>query len=201
MKTDWSLSADSLDKFLAWLSADREEAGRRFEQLRSKLVRFFAWGGCHIPEELFDKTVDVASKQIESGKVERSVNPFAYCSGVARNLLNEYRRDPKLDPVPEDIPSMGPDEPVWAEREVACLTGCLNCLPSRDRDLVTRYHKYEGREKIKVRQAMAAEEGGLNTLRIKIFRIKNSLRECVSACVQQGAVVGIIGEDRGSEVS
>jgi DNA-directed RNA polymerase specialized sigma24 family protein len=188
MKTDWSLSAESLEKFLKWLSADREEAGKKFEQLRGKLTQFFAWGGCHIPEELFDKTVDVASKKIESGAVDRSVNPFAYCSGVAKNVLNEYRRDVRLDPARDDIPSLWSPEPEWDERELACLTRCLDRLGAHDRDLITLYHKYEGRKKIEVRKEMAAIEGGRNMLRIKIFRIKNSLRDCVSACVQQAGL-------------
>lgn len=184
MRPDWSLTAESLEKFLAWLSPDREEAAMKFRLLEQKLVGFFTRGGCHVPEELFDKTIDVACKKIDSGAVERSVDPTAYCYGVARNVLREYRRDMKPVPMPEDF-ARPQQEPDWNERELTCMEGCVDRLGRHDRDLVTRYYEAEGREKINLRRALAAEQGGSNLLRIKVFRIRNKLRDCVSECMNQ----------------
>jgi hypothetical protein len=186
MKTDWSLTAESLESFLTRLSPDREEAGRRYEELTKKLVRFFAQAGCDVPDELVDKTIERASKKLASGEVERTIDACAYCYGVARNVLKEYRRKPKPEPLPEDVPQPD-DERDWDERELECLDGCLNKLGEGDRDLAKRYHTYERGEKISMRRKMADEIGGQNKLRLRIWRITNRLRDCLEACLAQPA--------------
>jgi hypothetical protein len=186
MKTDWSLTAESLERFLSWLASDREEAGRRYEELRKKLIRFFTHGGCAAPEELFDVTVDRASKKIAAGEVEQTGDPEAFCYGVARFVLREYRRKDKTDPLPDELPKWE-DEPNWDERELTCLDKCLNQLSEDDRDLARRYHTYERGEKIPMRRKMADEIGGQNKLRLRIWRITNRLRDCLDACLAQPA--------------
>jgi hypothetical protein len=184
MKTDWSLTAESFEKFLAWLSPDREEATAKFQQLEKKLLVFFSRGGCHVPEELFDRTIDRACKKIDSGAVEPSVNPVAYCHGVARNVLHEYWDAPKPVAVPEDVVSQH-GEPEWNEQELLCLEACLARLVQNHRDLVRRYYECEKKDKIRVRRQMSAEAGGANVLRIKVFRIRNRLRDCVVECINK----------------
>ncbi len=183
MKTE-PPSEDAFRAFLAWLSPDREEAEVKYEQLRRMLIRFFTWGGCHVPDELFDETINRASKKIASGAVERSVKPYAYCRGVARNVLHEYWDEYKPGPLPDDVPWVD-HEPDWSEEELACLDQCLLQLSEHNRFLVTRYTEVQGAEKIKVHRQMAAEEGGPNALRIRIYRIKNVLRDCVIDCLSQ----------------
>ena len=184
MRTGWSLTSESLEKFLAWLSPNREEAAGKYQQLEKRLVAFFVRGGCHVPEELFDRTIDVGCKKIDSGAVESSVDPTAYCYGIARNVLREYRRDQKPLPMPEDFatPRMGPE---WDEQELTCMEQCLAGLGEQQRDLVTRYYEGEGGEKARVRRALAAGSGGSSGLRVKVFRIRGILRECVSECLKQ----------------
>lgn len=184
MKSYGRLNAEDFKAFLTWLSLDQEEAARRFEQLRQKLVRFFERGGCHIPEDLFHESVIRSGRKILERAVEPSVDPIAYCTGVARNVLKEYRRDVKPYPLPEDVPSPCV-EPVWTEQELACLDECKLLLSEHDRNLVTRYYQYEGREKIEDHKRMAAEEGGLRALRVKNHRIMNKLRVCVFECVSR----------------
>ncbi len=179
-----ALDQDSFEKFLSWLAPDREEAGMKYLELRRRLIRFFTWRGCHIPEELFDTTIERAAKKLACGGVQDSVDPFRYCYGVARNLLKEYPRQPKPDPLPENHPAALP-VPTWDERTLACLDECLDRLSEHHRYLVRRWFQYEGGEKIRVRKEMAAEEGGPNALRIRIFRIKKVLRDCVSDCLSQ----------------
>jgi len=184
MKMDWSLTPESLEKLLDWLDPDRDEAWKKFQQHKKRLAGFFTWRGCHIPEDLADKTIDRVSKKVASGAVGQSVNRTAYCLGVAKNVLHEYWRDVNPASVTVDIPAPSP-EPDWKERELACLDGCLDRLSQHDRDLVTRYHQYGGREKIRARKELADGEGGPNALRIKVFRIRNALRDCFFACIQQ----------------
>jgi DNA-directed RNA polymerase specialized sigma24 family protein len=172
------------DEFLFWLSPDREEAGRKYVDLRKRVVKYFTWGGCHVPEELTDVTIDRASKSIAESKVDHSVDPNAYCFGIARNVLREYRRSPQPDPLPDNVifVKLRPD---WNEREVACLDKCLAELSEYERDLVTSYHQHKGSEKIRKHKEIAEKEGGMNALRLRIHRIKNTLRDCVSACLRR----------------
>jgi len=175
-----------LDEFLSWLSPDREEAERKYKELRRKLIQYFTRRGCHIPDELADETVDRASKKIAEGKVDRSVNPKSYCFGVAKNVDKEYQRSPQPDALDLDLPFVQP-EPTWSERDLACLEECLARLKEHDRDLLTSYYQYTGSEKIKKHKEMAEKDGGMNALRIRIHRIRNFLRDCVDACLRREA--------------
>jgi hypothetical protein len=184
LKTDWSLTAESFAKFLRWLSPDDDEAGRKYEQIRKKMVRFFTWRGCHIPEELFDKTVDRACRKIELGGPECSGDALAFCYAVGRFVLQEYWREAKPTPLPDamQFPQMNdPGGIDQDERRRECLEKCLNRLSERSRDLITRYYQGEGRERIRKRKELASAMGGMNALRIQVFRIRSKLRDWVSA--------------------
>lgn len=174
------------DEFLSWLSPDREEAGMKYEELRRKLVKHFSRGGCHVPDELADETLDRASKSVAEGKVDRSVDPNAYCFGIARNVLREYWRRPQPDDQDHDFPFVE-TEPTWSERELACLDKCWAQLSVHHRDLLTGWHQCgKGQEKIEAHKKMAEQEDcGMNTLRTRIHRIQNSLRDCVTACLRR----------------
>src|SRR5262249_36046354 len=40
-KTHWTLTLEAFERLLRWLSPDRDAAGRKYEQIRTKMVRFF----------------------------------------------------------------------------------------------------------------------------------------------------------------
>lgn len=183
MRTDWSLTPEGFEKFLAWLSPDREEATREFERLRKRLVAFFRRNGCYEPDECFDVTINRASKKIEQGAVDSSVSASAYVYGVARFVLKEWLTKVRPDPLTSDV-WISTQPVVWDEDELACLGKCLDQLDPHDRDLITNFHRFEGREKIDARQKMAAEEGGRNALGIKACRIRKGLRKCVVRCLE-----------------
>lgn len=184
LKTDWSLTAESFAKFLRWLSPVEEEAGRQYEQIRKKLIRFFTWRGCDIPDELFDKTVDRACRKIELGSPECSGDALAFCYAVGRFVLQEYWRKAKPVPLPEAMQFLQMNDPGGIdenERQRERLEKCLNRLDERSRDLITRYYEGDGRERIERRKELASAMGGLNSLRIQVFRIRSKLRDWVSA--------------------
>lgn len=185
LSTDWSLTADSFERFLCWLSPNREEAGWEYEQLRNKLVKLFTWRGCPVPEELFDETVNRVAKKVALGTAACSGRKLAYCYGVARLVLLEHWREAKPEPMPENVRAPDIPQPEWDEMELESLSQCLDQLSARDRDLITRYYQGEGREKIEIRREMACEGGGATALRIRIFRIRATLRDRISECVRR----------------
>jgi DNA-directed RNA polymerase specialized sigma24 family protein len=180
------LNPDAFARFLRWLAEDMELALKRYSVIRKKLVNFFVRKGCSDPHELFDKTVDRVVLKIAAGG--EYTNREAFCYGVARNIWLEDQRKPKPDSlVPDNIPSPPDDERELLEQKLKCLEGCMEELSPRSRDLITRYHQYQGRQKIECRRELAKEHRGENALRIKVLRIRKSLHDCVNACVAGSA--------------
>jgi DNA-directed RNA polymerase specialized sigma24 family protein len=180
------LTPDAFARFLRWLAEDIELALKRYWVVRKRLVNFFVRKGCLDPHELFDKTVDVVVRKIDDGG--EYANQEAFCYGVARNIWLEHQRKPKPDPlVTDNIPAPRDEERGLLEQKLKCLEGCMEELSPRSRDLITRYYQNQGRQKIESRRELAKEHGGENTLRIKAFRIRKNLHDCVNACVAGSA--------------
>lgn len=175
------------DEFLSWLSPDGEEAAVKYEALQKKLIKFFIRGGCHIPDELADVSLDRAGKNVSEGKVDRAVDPNAYCFGIARNVLHEYYKRPRPEPLDLDMPAFK-RQPRWSERQWRCFEKCWARMSPRSQDLLSRWHQPEkGSEKIAEHKKMAETEGGINALRIRIHRSMKALRACVAACLKQSS--------------
>src|ERR687883_865457 len=61
-KKEWTLTQESFDRLLAWLDPDREQAGKKYEEVRSRLVRGFSSHGCPVPEDLADEAINRVAK-------------------------------------------------------------------------------------------------------------------------------------------
>jgi DNA-directed RNA polymerase specialized sigma24 family protein len=187
MKT--ALSPEGFERLLARLDADRERAGARYEILRGKLVRFFEWRGVPDPEELADETIDRVARRLAGGEEIASDDPGAYFHGVARNVLREHwdhtQRSKGDVPIDGDLPDLSRDEGgADDEPRLGCFEHCLAGLAPETRQLVLRYYTDEKRAKIDGRQQMAQALGiGLNALRIRMFRVRATLVECVRGCL------------------
>jgi DNA-directed RNA polymerase specialized sigma24 family protein len=195
-RKDWTLAQESFDKLLRLLDADRERAGVQYERIRQKLMKFFEWRGCTVPDEYVDKTIDRVAGRIDDGTELRLTDPYAYFHGVALNLLHEYRREPAserqsisaggfrdMPPALSTIPA--PSAPSDTERQLACLDECVRTIPPDTRELLFKYHAERGR----ARQQLADELGvPLNALRIRMFRARVALERCVVACLNRPAV-------------
>jgi len=181
------LTAESFGKFIRWLSPDDELAVREYQSIRRKLVRYFVHKGCPDPDELFDQTVDIIVGKIDA-IVERPASPLAYCYGVAKNVWRQNMRERKPVILDEDPVSPEASDSGVYERELQCLDHCVEQLSASDRDVITRYHHGQGREKIDHRRLLADGLGGMNALRIRVCRIRKDLRTCVTGCVKRWAI-------------
>lgn len=193
-KKEWSLTSTAFERLLAWLDPDREQAGRKYEEIRRKLLKFFEWQGCAYPEEQTDQTINRVARRLDEGVKILASNPFIYFSGVARNVLKEYQRHPErgvLDLAVGQYASKAPERGSEAremdlECKLECLECCLQRLSSSQRELITEYYCEEKQAKIKTRKRLATRlEISLNTLRIRSYRIKESLEKCITDCLSR----------------
>ena len=193
---NWALTKKSLDRFLDYLSPDREEAGKKYEALRTRLVRFFEWRGCNSPDLQTDRTIDRVMRKINEGQVISNLTP--YILTVARLVAKEEWKERKRlcsleDEVEDTLHSSVPDpssklEANEPDRRLSCFDHCLEGLSADNRDLILSYYQEDGRAKIDWRKQLAEQLGiPLNALRIRVHRIRKSLEQCIEDCLAQFA--------------
>jgi len=180
-KKEWELTEEAFSRFLTWLHPDPEQAGKKYEDVRRRLIKIFACRGCTCPEDLADETINRVTRRVPEIAETYVGDPALYFYGVAHNVHLEYvRRKPDPKPPP------APDEQSQSEEQYACLEQCMDRLPSHSRDLVLVYYQEEKHAKIGLRKQLAARLGiPLNALRIRACRIRMNLHECVVECLKQ----------------
>ena len=181
MNKDWELSQEDFDALLDWLDSDREQAAMRYEKIRRGLIKIFTGRRCIEPEDLADETINrVTSKLKEIGK-EFSGEPERYFYGVANYVYMEYlrRKIPQaLRPTPTNHDTI--------ELEYNCLERCIERLTKEHRDLLLRYHRADGSAETDHRRALADELGiAPNALRIRVYRIRMTLKDCMEKCIER----------------
>jgi hypothetical protein len=182
------LTPEVFASFLRWLSPDPARAAREYLNIRNTLMKFFVRKGCTHTEELTDRTLDRVVLIVHH-EPEKYPTPIPLCCGVGRRVWLEYLRESTPEALgDEDIPAPAQPEEEFTEDEVHCLGHCLDQLSSRDRELITQYHQFQGRQKSENRKHLAQIYGGLNKLRITACRIRARLHDCINSCVQGSAL-------------
>jgi len=186
-KSEWTLSAEALARFLVCLDPDSDRAGEKYESLRLTLMKFFDWRGAQFPEECADETINRVIRKIDEGETIRDIP--TYCHGVARLVLLEMLKGPESRRADfEELPpaALVAPKPEEKDERRECFEGCLKELPVESRQLILQYYSDEKREKIDRRSALARRLGiPLNALRSRAQRIRNRLEECVNGCLNK----------------
>jgi len=173
------------EKLLNLLGPDRELAGVEYERLRVKLVAYFRVRGCEFPEDLADQTFDYVSDRIENGEVIHGLP--AYCLGVARRVVKEnWKQQSRRAQIhSESLLAHDDYEQIDKERLDVCLQKCLQQLPAEERELILMYYK-GSKSRIDQRRQLASEFGyTMATLRVRVLRLRERLRICISNCLER----------------
>ncbi len=187
---DWELTREEFDRFLGWLDADREQAGRKYEAIRRGLIAIFNSRGCPAAEDLADETINRAIRQLSSIESSYEGEPAKYLYGVARFVALEYfRRSAKRygGSAPEDLPDWSqagaPGEEDEKEALSRCLRRCLEKLSPEKRKLFILYYREGNRLNLEHRKSLAERLGcSINALRIQMHRLNEELRRCITDC-------------------
>ncbi|MDT4955096.1 MAG: hypothetical protein QOJ02_3234 [Acidobacteriota bacterium] len=185
MKREQILTPENFESLLAWLDADRELAGKLYEDIHRRLIKIFTSRGCSVPEELADETIDRVIGKVRELAVTYVGDPRLYFYGVAHNVFLEHCRKKSTVPIPPILTTVEPDEGEL-EQEFQCLESCMQGLTAKSRHLVLQYYRDDKQAKINSRKLLADQLGiALNALRIRAFRIRATLQKCVQNCMGQ----------------
>ena len=180
----------SLDEILDWLNPDRELAGDMYVQLRHDLAKMFEWRGCLDPEGLTDEVFDRVSRKVLEVRPTYEGDPRLYFRAVANNVIKEELKKVKARVSFEGVDQMQPETRI--DDEVAnmeeCLQSCLLDLTSEKRELILAYYAKEKQAKIDHRSNLAQQLGiSVETLRVKVYRIRAALEKCIQNCLKRKA--------------
>lgn len=177
----WALTAEAFAKLLQAFSPDEEEAGRLYLSTHLKLTRFFEWRTCCDPEHLVDITLNrIARKLLQGQHID---NVFSYAWTVADFVSKEdFKRQKRLSVNLEDVELIAPEpspEDETGDTRRKFLDECLKELEPESRALLRDYHQPETKAK-DARRSLAARLGiAQNALRIRAYRIRAKLEQCV----------------------
>jgi DNA-directed RNA polymerase specialized sigma24 family protein len=190
-KKDWTLTPSALDRLLAWLDEGINSDGRKYLEMRRRLVSYFDRKNCATPDELADDTLNRVARRLEEEVTIEGEIPAKYCYIVARFVFMEHLRNSrKAEELFDDtrlpsgyLPSETDDAQETKEKMLECLEQCTAALERRSREIITRYYVGTGRRKIENRSVLAKELGiTMNALSIRACRIRDKLEACVREC-------------------
>jgi RNA polymerase sigma factor (sigma-70 family) len=192
MARDSAIPPESFDEILGWLNPDRDVAGTIYVQLRQELTKIFTWNHCSDPESLTDEVFDRVAKKVHDVRPTYVGDPKLYFYGVARNLIKEIPKKIKAQislegTEPASDPRREAQQETAAMRE-DCLRSCLQKLSKDKRELILAYYARDKQAKIDHRTEMARQMGiSVETLRVKAFRIRLTLEQCIERCLNRMA--------------
>lgn len=187
--------------FRAFLNSDRSELGlspaeviyqrgKRYVEIHARLVRLFAWRGCHEPETLADRALDRAKQRWVQNRAcgdtmcRNNSSPAGYVSSFVRFVFLEWLAEQRVPKLPVPAEKSAADEIA-----LDCLDQCLEILEPEERQLICEYYQGEKRGKIDHRKSIAHRHSlSVNALRIECCRIRRRLRTCVLTCMKRKGV-------------
>ena len=179
MNKNWFLSQEAFDALLEWLDSDREQAAIKYEDIRKRLIKIFTGRGCVEAEDLADETINRVSSKLDELGTKFEGDRVRYFFGVANKVYLEFKR--KKSPQP---PPFSPANSARIELEFRCLERCIETLSEADKYLLLQYYGAEGRPKVEQRKRLAEKLGiAPNALRIRAYRIRVYLQECIEKCI------------------
>ncbi|HEY6806777.1 MAG TPA: hypothetical protein VI306_24580 [Pyrinomonadaceae bacterium] len=186
-----AIPPESFDEILGWLDSNRDKAARMYLQLRDDLGKIFRWRKCSDPDGLTDEVFDRVALKVHEVKPTYVGDPRLYFRAVANNLIKEEQKrvGTKVSlSVAEPRAAEHTDEEKLAADREECLRLCLQTIRKDKRDLILAYYAKDKQAKIDHRYELAEQlEISIVTLRVRVYRIREKIEECVLRCLKRKA--------------
>src|ERR1041384_5157303 len=192
MPRDSPVPPENFEEILAWLNPDREIAATMYVQLCHDLAKIFTYRGCSDPEGLTDEVFDRVGRKVLEVRPTYSGDPRLYFRAVANNLVKEDQKKARTQVSLEEPELREPTTTEGGEDDAVemedCLVSCLQKLSAESRKLIVNYYAKEKQAKIDHRSELAQQLGiSVETLRVKVYRIRVSLQGCIERCLESKA--------------
>ncbi len=190
MRTKTEITQEDLTRLLGWFSPDAEEAGRKYEEIRQGLIRYFSFRGCLDPETLADETINRVAVKIATVEFDGKVKKITYFYSFAANIyLEDLTQRKKIAAKSKQIAAKF-EKKVQSDRTnnpgSVCLEKCLAKHPPQERQILLKYYSYGKNEKVAMRKNMADEqEISLEYLHTKISRLRKTVGICLKKCLNE----------------
>ncbi len=185
-----SLSKIDFEIFLKTLDQNQEKAAEKYITLRERLEKFFEWRNCENVEELTDIVFDRITKKIIEGEKIKNVEAFSV--SVAKFVLMENRREAlRTTEIDENLLKYNESNKSNEDDELhrirlKCLDKCMSKLSADKQKLLIGYFNTDEKTMISVRKSLAEKmDITLNSLRIRVSRLKSKLEKCTKECSQK----------------
>lgn len=191
MKQISTLTKENLTALLDWFSPNQDEAGKKYEQIREGLIRYFQFRGCSDPDILADETITRVAMKLPTFDMSNNVKTISYFYGFAKNIFREYlTQKAKKEVEFESVKSLqtasyekNQSEDLF---ELECLESCLKELNVGEKELLLQYYSKNKREKLDLRQKLADQwKMKKGTLHTKVHRLKIEVRNCLKKCLNE----------------
>lgn len=175
------LTTEKFANFLTWLHPVREVAGDEYERLRFRLITFFSNRNCRFPDELVDETINRVCLKIGEEQIQ---NKVAFVYGFAKNVFLESTRKDKHHVNIDEVNVASPDIVESTSIAADVLDKCLGELSAENRTLILDYYSEQKQAKIDLhRQLSERLKTTQSALRMRIVRIKQTLKHCLEECM------------------
>ena len=184
----WTQTPQSFEKFLAAFDADLTGAGKIYEHVRLKLLRYFERNGIADADHYADVTLDRVMRRIDEGEIIENIMAFIFkvASFVRMEAWKQEKQLRKAEDEIKKTTEVTQHPGVRENLREFCLDRCLNNLPVETRKLMLDYYSEEGSAKIRLRKQIATGlRIEMNALRIRAHRIRLNLESCVKNCISQ----------------
>ena len=178
---DQEVYADPFTAFLEFLCPeDPDEANRRYLRIHAKLAGYFRWRGMADPLGDADEVIKRAGKKILKRVPIPDIDRF--CLGIARNVVQERLRNRQNEEsaFKQFLENCQTDQ-TDVEKIMSLMERCFEKLPAKDRELLIDYCTIpEGLSRAEHRRQLAEKRNTtIQTLRIRITRLRRKLDDCV----------------------
>jgi len=185
----YELTKDGFNNLIEWLADSGKDPGEKYEEIRSNLIKYFSWNGCHNPEELADEAINIVAAKFPQLAQEYEGDPARYFLGVARNLVRRPDTAKLQVPLSPDIkiPEIDYQEELSQNDIIEkCKQECLHKLSETKKKLIFSYYKKGGKHDETFREILAAENNmPASSLRVTVHRIRQDLKQCFGKCKEK----------------